>query len=243
MPNVILDDYAFRRYNKTASSSQLDSMTSQDDDEDDDDSWYRHRFYRNPLHEKNKSICYLSLASFDDCSLNGSVSMESPDLSAIPFKQRKEANIVCDDVLNRKIRQSPAANVAPPHPPFGIPNSPVISYLHTFPQSDYSRVEPDVNQLQKPRHRSRDPTPHLINDDMAFRSLRKEYKGGIKESTESLDSLRSSYSTSNLYVSVRSKLKPIKPTSSVASSTSESLSSPDASFDCWSHTQEPMLFI
>ncbi|XP_053214426.1 uncharacterized protein LOC128397707 [Panonychus citri] len=75
-----------------------------------------------------------------------------------------------DDLSYRRFIQSDAAAVSPPHPPFGIPIGPtdlttINNYVHaTLSEKDknffYYRVKPYY--------------PHLIKDDMAFRSFRKD---------------------------------------------------------------------
>lgn len=91
-------------------------------------------------------------------------------------------NLISDDVLYRKIKQSSGARTpAEPQPQFGIPNTNITSQLNDHRNLDYSRLAPEPRPLHnlppyttgrswnKP-HRMANP----VNDDLAFRSLRKD---------------------------------------------------------------------
>ena len=181
IPNTIYDDFAFRRFNQSSPSgmSIVDSGNQ---------SFKAFNYHKATKRKQLNS--YMSRVTYDNHSPD-KCSFECPYCDDItghisfgfkcPMNQYgKFPDLIADDVLNRRIRQSSGAKVLAPQPPFGIPNSPVISFLHTFPEADYSRVEPDFSQLTKRSYRVREREPHLINDDMAFRNLRKDYQNGYK---------------------------------------------------------------
>lgn len=197
MPNIVHDDYARRRYSLNKTSAE-----------------------RPPPPLLRKTISYISLESFDDfrCKHDANNSYcdhcNSNNNNNAPFKESNdEPDIVIDDMLNRKLRQSSGANVLAPHPQFGIPNSPTITYIHTFPQSDYSRVEPNLEQLSRRAH-YRQSTPDLVHDDMAFRTLRKD-SCRVHESKESIYGFAGfTDDTHESFVELRRRLKPVKKTPS-----------------------------
>lgn len=134
----------------------------------------------------------------------------------------KNPNLVTDDLLNRRLTQSPAAKVLPPHPPFGIPNSPIISQSNI----DYAKAELDLKQFRKQRFRSREWTPHLINDDLAFRNLRRDVRDNLKTTSPDssyCDIYTYSGITENISLQkLRQQLRPINRSTSLTSNSSNS---------------------
>lgn len=174
----------------------------------------------------------MSLVTYDDSFPERAETEDASLDEACHLKSSsKLPDLVLDDVLNRKIRQSTAAQVSPAPPPFGIPNSTLSCLMHTVPESSYASVEPDPSQLRL-RYRIREPEPNLIFDDQAFRSLRKDYHLGYKVSEDDFwqgQLLSRSVSTSDLAfrdlrVTLRPTLKPSSLTSSAASNSSTAAS-------------------
>lgn len=216
-PDTIHDDYAFRRYNQ---GSELKTGVPADN--------LQKHGRRTPIHG-SLSTSYMSLVTFDQSfplRTNGECpycdgSQEHSSEETCPLKElHKYPDLVVDDVLNRRIRQSSAARVAPPQPPFGIPNSSVNCFIHTFPQSDYSHIKPEQDELRQ-RFRIPEREPHLVHDDMAFRSLRKDYHLGYKLTEDDFwnsQVLDRSVSSPNLAIkNLRITLRPVKPSSLTSS--------------------------
>jgi hypothetical protein len=167
IPDIINDDFAFRKYNKSLSHNQLCSSKE------------INGFNTNKRLNSNKnsnSFSYLELRD-DNKDYNYNYCLNND------LKFLSNANIKFDDLSNRKLRQAEAANPPPPHPPFGIPNS-IVS--HSSP-NDYIRAEMDPKEFNKTRFRCKSNVPHLIHDDMAFRSFRidslRKNMGTIKRTT------------------------------------------------------------
>lgn len=81
-----------------------------------------------------------------------------------------EPDIAKDDLSYRKIVQSDGANVAPAHPPFGIPIG--VTELSTF--NNYIRANLDPKERNKVYYRYKPKSPHLIRDDLAYRTYRND---------------------------------------------------------------------
>lgn len=175
------------------------------------------------------SRSYMSLVTYDDCFPESTVAVDGSVDEACHLNGSKLPDLVVDDVLNRKIRQSTAAQVSPPPPPFGIPNSPLSCLMHTVPESSYASVEPDHSQIRL-RYRIREPEPDLIIDDLAFRALRKDYHLGYKVSdedfwqTQLLSRSASTFDVRDLRINPRPIIKPSSLTSSAASNSSTAAS-------------------
>jgi hypothetical protein len=168
IPDIINDDFAFRKYNKSLSHNQLCSSKE------------INGFNTNKRLNSNKnsnSFSYLELIKDHNNDYNYNYCLNND------LKFLSKANIRFDDLSNRKLRQAEAANPPPPQPPFGIPNS-IVS--HSSP-NDYIRAEMDPKEFNKIRFRCKSNVPHLIHDDMAFRSFRidslRKNMGTIKRTT------------------------------------------------------------
>ncbi|XP_001946971.2 uncharacterized protein LOC100158772 [Acyrthosiphon pisum] len=92
------------------------------------------------------------------------------NLDKIPKPSSGEPDITLDDVVFRSQRQHlNFLKISDPQPPFGIPLGPIVSaaptdYLHAVPEGRY-----------KPSFHPR-KIPDTVEDDLAFRSLRKDHK-------------------------------------------------------------------
>jgi len=92
------------------------------------------------------------------------------NLDKIPKPSSGEPDITLDDVVFRSQRQHlNFLKISDPQPPFGIPLGPIVSaaptdYLHAVPDGRY-----------KPSFHPR-KIPDTVEDDLAFRSLRKDHK-------------------------------------------------------------------
>ncbi|KAI1293641.1 hypothetical protein HDE_06451 [Halotydeus destructor] len=106
-------------------------------------------------------------------------SVYTPTLSAESLLQPEmgEPNIEKDDLSYRKLTQADAANVLPPHPPFGIPLGPVVG---TSVASDY--LNKDVDKRKKLNYPKPSYQAHIVRDDMAFRTLRKDLRDADRKS-------------------------------------------------------------
>ncbi|CAB3384473.1 Hypothetical predicted protein [Cloeon dipterum] len=102
---------------------------------------------------------------------SGSYLLVSPALSPIPVQtlDPEEPNTTFDDMSYRAIKDANLMGnkVLDPQPPFGIPLTPAppaanSDYLHAKPTDKY-------RSTFRPRK-----TPDLVNDDLAFRNLRKD---------------------------------------------------------------------
>lgn len=231
IPNTIVDDFAYRRYNQ-GSGARLLNDTTKGERVASANVQHKH-LYSNV----GNSISYMSLATYDHCFDTSQIETDSRNQCCICndsiihrmgekcLIHGRYPDLITDDLLNRRIRQSSSAKVPPPQPPFGIPNSPITSFIHTYPQFDYSRVEPDRDQFQKRQSsRRRDREPHLINDDLAFRSLRKDYRLGNKLDYDDVQILSRTVSASDLPIEhMRQTLRPTK-LPSLTSTISDSLS-------------------
>lgn len=196
-PNVILDDVAFRRYDKNRiEKDTFPSINTSNSSK---------------LNE-SKSICYMWLHNYENQFKNMFLEDTVDSFS-------KNPNLVTDDLLNRRLKQSPAAKVLPPHPPFGIPNFPIITQSNT----DYSKAELDLKQFRKQRFRSREWTPHLINDDLAFRNLRRDVRDNLKRTSpdNSYCDIHS-FSENISLEKLRQQLRPINRSTSLTSNSSNS---------------------
>ena len=168
IPDIVRDDFAIRKYNKSQSQSHLNSNP--------EISGFNSIKRINA--NKHYSMSYLLTTSsadqiyYDDT--NDSIYTNNEDL-----KHVSKANIKADDLSSRRIRQSPANNVLPPHPPFGIPNT-VVCQSNV---NDYIRAELDPKVAARVGFRCKSSIPHLIGDDMAFRSLRKDFKRSVPSLT------------------------------------------------------------
>ena len=164
IPDIVRDDFAFRKYNKSLSHSYLASNP--------EISGFNSIKRINA--NKHYSMSYLLTTCSDENIVfndtNDSIYTNDNDL-----KYLSKANIKVDDLSNRWIRQSSAQNVLPPHPPFGIPNT-IVSHSTA---NDYIRAELNPKEANKVRFRSKSSVPHLIRDDMAYRSLRKDNSRGM----------------------------------------------------------------
>lgn len=129
VPDLVMDDMAFRRLNNPTTGPPSKDRTS------------------------------------------GSYLLVSPALSPIPVQtfDPEEPNTTYDDMSYRAIKDANQFNskVQDPQPPFGIPLAPAPpasnnDYLHSKPSDKY-----------KPTFRPR-KTPDVVNDDLAFRNLRKD---------------------------------------------------------------------
>lgn len=112
-----------------------------------------------------------------DSNVNGSYLLMSsaytPTLKVDEvFKDANVPNpdIEQDDLSYRKLKQADAANVLPPHPPFGIPNC-IVG--HSSP-TDYLHSDPAPKKSVKLGFKHQSEFPDLVHDDMAFRNLRKD---------------------------------------------------------------------
>jgi len=92
------------------------------------------------------------------------------NLDKEPKSSPGEPDITLDDVVFRSQRQHlNFLKISDPQPPFGIPLGPIVSaaptdYLHAVPEGRY-----------KPSFHPR-KIPDTVEDDLAFRSLRKDHK-------------------------------------------------------------------
>ncbi|XP_025193842.1 uncharacterized protein LOC112593582 [Melanaphis sacchari] len=92
------------------------------------------------------------------------------NLDKTPKSSSGEPDITLDDVVFRSQRQHlNFLKISDPQPPFGIPLGPIVGaaptdYLHAVPEGRY-----------KPSFHPR-KIPDTVEDDLAFRSLRKDYK-------------------------------------------------------------------
>jgi len=92
------------------------------------------------------------------------------NLDKIPKPSSGEPDITLDDVVFRNQRQHlNFLKISDPQPPFGIPLGPIVGaaptdYLHAVPEGRY-----------KPSFHPR-KIPDTVEDDLAFRSLRKDHK-------------------------------------------------------------------
>jgi hypothetical protein len=129
VPDLVMDDMAFRRLNNPTTGPPSKDRTS------------------------------------------GSYLLVSPALSPIPVQifDPEEPNTTLDDMSYRAIKDANQFNskVQDPQPPFGIPLAPAPpasnnDYLHAKPTDKY-----------RPTFRPR-KTPDVVNDDLAFRNLRKD---------------------------------------------------------------------
>lgn len=251
VPDTLYDDYAYRLYNQ---GSELRTRKARNSSAGGD-------IRRRPIVGRDNSTTmtpaksYLSLVTYDDyptaAAVNRTECLHCDGLHTAdegcplqhPNSNSRLPDLVVDDAFNRTIRQSPAAQVCPPQPPFGIPNSPTNCFIHTFPQSDYLRVPDPASSSQQLQYRLREPVPDITLDDLAFRTLRKDYRLGSKLPSEEDfwqgQILCRSASTSDLpFRDLRITLRPTaKPSSSLASSSAASNSSTAASptFDSSSH--------
>lgn len=226
VPDTLYDDYAYRLSNQGSELRTRDQGSHNQD------------LRRRPIVGRSTSSLsrsYMSLVTYDDCFPDRSALENDLVEEACHLNSSKLPDLVVDDVLNRKIRQSTAAQVSPPPPPFGIPKSPLSCIMHTVPEFNYSSVEPDHSQL-KVRYRIREPEPDLIFDDLAVRTLRKDYHLGYKVPDEDLwqgQYLSRSASTTDLaYRDLRITLKPtLKPSSLTSSAASNSSTAASPTFD------------
>lgn len=165
IPDIVRDDFAIRKYNKSLSHSHLNSNPE----------ICGFNSIKRINANKHYSMSYLlTTSSADDIYYDDTddpIYTNDEDL-----KHVSKANIKADDLSYRRIRQSAANNVLPPHPPFGIPNS-IISSVGHCSVNDYLRAELDPKDSARVGFRCKSSIPHLIRDDMAFRTLRKDFRG------------------------------------------------------------------
>ncbi|XP_054168074.1 probable serine/threonine-protein kinase DDB_G0276461 [Oppia nitens] len=162
IPDIIKDDFAFRKYNKSLSHSYLCA----------NDVIKGFNSIKRINNNKNYSMSYLLMSSSDDDIYYNNQYNNNNNTNYDDLTYLSKANIKDDDLSGRWIRQSSANNVIPRHPPFGIPNN-IVCHSSS---NDYIRAELDPKESNKVRFRCKSSIPHLIRDDMAFRSLRKDSK-------------------------------------------------------------------
>ncbi|XP_027196034.2 uncharacterized protein LOC113790551 [Dermatophagoides pteronyssinus] len=179
MPNVILDDVAYRRYDKNRQQKALPMWPSPKKSQNHN---------RSQQQQQSDSICYMFLDNYEDwlndshISENNTAIHDDDDYEneyTMGKSLRKNPDLIQDDLLNRRLKQSSASRVPTVPPlPFGIPNTPITTGVQT---TGYSNVELDQIESRKQRFRTRESSPHLINDDFAFRMLRHDVRDVRKE--------------------------------------------------------------
>ena len=179
MPNVILDDVAYRRYDKNRQQKALPMWSSPKKSQNHN---------RSQQQQQSDSICYMFLDNYEDwlndshISENNTAIHDDDDYEneyTMGKSLRKNPDLIQDDLLNRRLKQSSASRVPTVPPlPFGIPNTPITTGVQT---TGYSNVELDQIESRKQRFRTRESSPHLINDDFAFRMLRHDVRDVRKE--------------------------------------------------------------
>ncbi|CAL8089642.1 unnamed protein product [Orchesella dallaii] len=100
------------------------------------------------------------------------------DVYSLAFLGQEEPDLTLDDVTFRNYKRANSIRLIDPQPPFGIPLGPITAaaatdYLHSKPTESY---RPIFGNLK---------TPDIVNDDIAFRNLRKDLGGdGSPNSTK-----------------------------------------------------------
>ena len=147
VPDIVCDDLAVRKLNSVASGSLSSGVGD---------------------------VKKLPTPSYLLCSpvFTPSLSVSCGKLDLIPSNSdlmkggiEGEPNIELDDLSYRRQMQSEAANVLPPHPPFGIPKE-VVDYSTG---SDYVHAEIKLEEKKKVFYHVKS-----VKNDMAFRNLRKD---------------------------------------------------------------------
>ncbi|XP_046916968.2 uncharacterized protein LOC124497347 [Dermatophagoides farinae] len=208
MPNIIKDDVAYRRYDKNRQQKALPLWPEKSGKSQNHHN--RSQQQQQQQQKQSDSICYMFLDNYEDW-LNDSHNSDNTtaihhhhhddndyDNEYITGKLlQKNPDLIQDDLLNRRLKQSTASRspVVPPLP-FGIPNTPITMGLQT---TGYSNVELDQTESRKQRYRTRESSPHLINDDLAFRMLRHDVRDVRKEKQSSSSSSSINYCHSQNY--------------------------------------------
>ena len=158
-------------------------------------------------------------------------------------------NLILDDVLYRKIKQSSGAKTPThPEPLFGIPNTVISSQLNDHRKNDYSRSIPEPRSPYDfpPYTSSRSwnqpkKIPNIINDDLAFRSLRRDlfpsniqdhHDGNHEDNVSILGTSRNTRAIPEYYKKLHKRNRTLKKFSFVEDvyNSSESQESPDSNW-------------